>query len=271
MKTKLLLIGMMLAGLVSCSGDKDAPTTTRLDKEEVKVTEDSGICFSCLSREQATEAYKYPVTSGSASDLLELNQIPDAILKNMTTKGLVQSLLTFPTLLDWTFSNYSAYGGFLLETESITIFPELFSRNDAATCLLDLYKEYDPDACDGGELTLQTFDMILSLPDIYTKFTEQEITELFETTINKIEKQGKDENDGDDVLWWFSGDKLLFMGRIMYYAGYAPLVSGVEADEYLTSFLGKPEEFFFNNTTSTPERFHEFFMAHAKAFVDQRK
>ena len=271
MKTKLFFLTVGCMFLFSCSNDKDVPTSTRLDGvEEVKATEDAGICFSCLSREQATDAYDYPLKSGSANDLLELNQIPDAILKNMTTKGLVQSLLTFPTLLNWTFSNSSIYGGFLLETESITIFPELFSRRDAATCLLDLYKVYDQDACDGGVLTLETFDMILSLPEIYTKFTEREVTELFEAAINKIENQREVDEEG--VLWWFGGDKLLFMGRIMYHLGYAPLVSGVDADEYLTSFLEKPEDFhFYNSGPCTPERFHEFFMTHAKAFLNQRK
>lgn len=257
--------------MFSCNSEKDAPTTTRFDNEEdVKVTEDSGICFSCLSREQATDAYNYPVRSGSLSDLLELNQIPDAILKNIATKGLVQSLFTFPTILNWTFNNYSAYGGFLQETESITIFQELFRRSDAATCLLDQYKVYDPYACDGGVLTLETFDMLLSLPEIYTKFTDQEITELFEAAISKIENQREVDEEG--VLWWFGGDKFLFMGRIMYYVGYAPFVSAVDADEYLASFLEKPEDFLFYDTSfGGPKQFHEFFMAHAKAFVDQRK
>jgi hypothetical protein len=266
---------MLLFACSSESSEKDAPTSTRTDlEEEINVSTDdtSDICFSCLSREQATEAYSFPATSGSGSDLLELNQIPDAILKNMTTKGLVQSLLTFPTILNWTLNNYSAYGGFLLETESITIFPELFKRSDAATCLLDLYKVYDQYACDGGVLTMQTFDMILSLPEIYTKFTDKEITELFEAAIDKIENLHKDERDGDDVLWWFDPYKYLFMGRIMYYVGYDPLVASVDADENLVNFLEKPENFFFYDTgLCTPERFHEFFLTQAKAFLNQRK
>lgn len=270
MKTKSFFLAFLCCMFMfACSNEKDAPAITRLDnKEEVKATENAGICFSCLNREQATEAYSFPATSGSGSDLLELNQIPDAILKNMTTKGLVQSLLTFPTILNWTLNNYSAYRGFLLETESITIFPELFKRSDAATCLLDLYKVYDQYACDGGVLTMHTFDMILSLPEIYTKFSEQEKKDLFETAINKIENLRKDEKDGEDVLWWFDADKYLYLGRIMYSSSYSPLVESVDADEYLSSFLEKPEDFHFNNSgPCTPERFHEFFMSHAKAFL----
>lgn len=280
MKTSIYFLALSCCMLLfACNNEEKVDAATRADavEEEVAEVAENPICFSCMSIEQAADAYNYPLKLGSEelknaspSDKIDKNQIPDNVLKTMSTKGLVQSLLTFPTILDWTFmDNY--YNGFLQQTERITIFKELYSRNDAATCLLNIYKSFDQYACQGGELTMQTMDMLIAQPEIYTKFTDKEITELFETAINKIESLREVNEEG--VLWWFGGDKYLFMGKIMYYVGYKPFVASVDANEYLLNYLEKTDASFLLSISQYggPEKFHEFFMTHAKTFLDQRK
>ena len=280
MKTRLYIIAV-LSGLFlfACNNEKDEPKTrTDAVEEEVTETTENPICFSCMSIEQATDAYDYPLKPGSEamknaspSDKTALNQVPNEVLKTMSTKGLVQSVLTFPTIFDWGFSNYSYYHGFLSLTEQITIFKELYGRSDAATTLLETYKLFDPYACQGGTLALQTMDMLIAQPEIYTKLSGKEVPELIKAAIDKIESQPEVNEEG--VLWWFGDDKLFLMGRVMYHAGYKPFIDAVDANECLTNYLEREDTSFMSsvNQFGGPEKFQEFFMTHAKAFLNQGK
>jgi len=96
-------------------------------------------------------SYQYPVKGGteeweklnSHAEMLDVVQIPETILKKMTTAELVETVLNYPL-----YGDMYAYDTFQQGIESIIIqfngLSELLKRDDAGTVLLAKYKEKKP-------------------------------------------------------------------------------------------------------------------------------
>ncbi|MFZ3101985.1 MAG: hypothetical protein WA113_07270 [Desulfitobacteriaceae bacterium] len=93
-------------------------------------------------------SYQYPVKGGteewkklnSHAEMLDVVQIPENILKKMTTAELVETVLNYPL-----YGDMYSYDTFQQGIESIIIqfngLSELLKRDDAGTVLLAKYKE----------------------------------------------------------------------------------------------------------------------------------
>ena len=96
------------------------------------------------------EPYEFPVTPDDPEwalfdkkeDMLEVCQIPDKILKNMTTEALLKTVLNYPFLTDYyAFNNYEDAAKTF--ENDFNGFRELYSRDDLTEVLLQEYEKTD--------------------------------------------------------------------------------------------------------------------------------
>lgn len=113
-------------------------------------------------------------------------QIPESILKDMSTEELVETVLDYPCSLDMFFFN-TYQGGFESLKNSFNGIRELFSREDAGRHLLNVYKEQKLE--DFLKITsddekfeksrwLDFLETMLAQPEIMSSFSNDEKSEL---------------------------------------------------------------------------------------------
>ena len=145
------------------------------------------------SNANATGQFEYEVRPGM-KEWAELNhgervwacQIPDDILKDMTTEDLVTAVLDYPCFSDMFF--YDSYqSGFEVLSNHFNGLQELLKREDAGQYLIDTYKnvnlmelmsisdEYEKFKYSLGVLYLET---ILAQPEIIETLSNEELAEL---------------------------------------------------------------------------------------------
>jgi len=99
----------------------------------------------------ASDAYDYPIKPGTDGwkaftthdEMLEACQIPEDILKNMSTKALVETVLEYPLYGDMRAYD-SMQQGFEAVASQFNGLPELLNRKDAGTELLGIYSKMNP-------------------------------------------------------------------------------------------------------------------------------
>jgi hypothetical protein len=109
-----------------------------------------------------SDAYDFPIKPGtdawrafnSHQEMLNACQIPESILQNMSTSGLVETVMNYPLLSDMlAFDNIQE--GFNSVASSFNGLSTLLQRNDAGTVLLTKYRVMDPAAIPGNWTDLQ--------------------------------------------------------------------------------------------------------------------
>lgn len=175
------------------------------------------------------EKSRFWTSETSYEEKLKNCQIPEKILKEMTTKGLVETCLNFPFLLDvYVFDNFQE--GFDRITSHFNGVTELYKREDAATILLEYYskirKEYlnKPDLLDAKYknkrgmfvIFLDNIELFLAQNEILSKLTNYEKIELAKECIAKHDEKCKN-NDlfGIDNIH----STVLILGRILQLEG----------------------------------------------------
>ena len=113
-------------------------------------------------------------------------QIPEAILKNMTTEELVEAVLGYPLFSNIIFFN-SFHEGFRVYAEHFNGFQEILSREDAGRYLFDVYRNFNVESTmrmRDSKAQFETFldllfiETLLSQPEISKNMTDGEIAEL---------------------------------------------------------------------------------------------
>ena len=165
-----------------------------------------------------TDAYDFPIKPGTEEwkafrthvEMLNACQIPDSVLKDMSTAGLVETVSNYPLLVDmWAYNDVQI--GFEAVASHFNGIPELISREDAATELISKYKAIDLNAISGswspleqGRFVLGTvssIEMLLAQDCIISKMSEAERLDLLaEVRINCAVKQQKGEFYGETGL-----------------------------------------------------------------------
>ena len=112
------------------------------------------LCALCMSFNELnaqTATWDYPVKPGTPEwttfethdQMLEAIQIPESILRALTTKELVEICLNYPLYGD-IFAYNSLQDGFRSNvSKNFNGIQELFRRKDNAQCLLNVLKNYD--------------------------------------------------------------------------------------------------------------------------------
>jgi len=160
-----------------------------------------------LNAQTATEkvTWDYPVRYGTPEwetlntfqERLNAFNIPDEIIKNISTEELVKVCLSYP----W-WGLIDAYNdrrtGFGIIVGYFNGFRELFRRTDAATQLLKEYDKMDPLAVDPEWTDLQKglycfqfekIEMFLSKKPMIRQLDEEGVRRLTETVLSKYQKK----------------------------------------------------------------------------------
>ena len=96
------------------------------------------------------EPYDFPLKPGmpewadlSPSEMPEVLQIPDDILKRLSTRALVETCLNYPMFFLFTASSSNPKDGIWWVMNGFNGFGELFLRQDAFRCLFEKYEPFD--------------------------------------------------------------------------------------------------------------------------------
>ena len=198
----------------------------------------------------ADDAYNYPIKPGTEEwkalgghdRMLESCQIPENILKNMSTKGLVETVLNYPLLFDMMAYN-SIQFGYDQVVSKFNGLQELFNRKDAGIELFARYRTMDPTAIDDdwtlvekGHYTFgfQHIEVILAQEPILKNLTSVQRRDLLEECF--IKYQGKQQLI--DIYGKFGHESVIrLMGKILQQEHYASFTTKVSEDTTLQAFL----------------------------------
>jgi hypothetical protein len=203
-----------------------------------------------LSACSPTDAYDYPIKPGtdewkalgSHDEMLQACQIPESILKDMSTAGLVETVLNYPLLLDYMAYDSRQYGLDMVVSHFNGL-QELFNREDAGTELLARYRTMDPAAIDNDwtdvekgsySFSFQDIEALLAQEPILTNLTEAQRQELLTEAIAKY--QAKQQHAEVYGQYGQEGTAWL-IGRALQQESYSPFEQKIQENVTLQDFL----------------------------------
>jgi hypothetical protein len=128
--------------------------------------------FTTASSQVIDEPYDFPERGTPEWEQLspsERYQVPDDILKRLSTKALVETCLNYPRFPEFGLSSQNLKVGIGWVISWFNGFGELFSRQDAFICLFEKYEPFD-------------LDLVIKEGDLRSKFAYIEIL-LFQDEI----------------------------------------------------------------------------------------
>lgn len=165
---------------------------------------------------EETDAYIFPTEFEKRPETNEewvaVYQIPEDILKNMSTDGLIETCLNYPLYFNMIFYSSLQYG-FDKTVQEFNGLQELSNREDAGVKLCELYRKVDlNDVVKSGDtyaLRMRFMEYIIAQQSILEKMNKDVRSELFNECMERL--QIKFEKYPDT----FAADStLLIMGRI---------------------------------------------------------
>ena len=213
----------------------------------------SFLLISCSAQpmyDKATDAYEFPVRPGmeewkafrTHGEMLEACQVPESILKTMSTEGLVETVLCYPLRID-AFAYNDLQTGFEAVASQFNGIPELLSREDAATELLAKYRSLDIVVVnDWGPLETGEYifgkvaftEILMAQDAIISKMNETERSALLSEAVKKSTEKSQLAEEygtsGQIYTTWI-------VARVLQHENYAPFVQKVEESDALQRFI----------------------------------
>ena len=199
--------------------------------------------------EGTTDAYNYPIKPGSEqwkaflshSEMVAACQLPESVLKEMSTMGLVETVLNYP-LYDDIYAFNTIQQGFDVMKAQFNGLQELLSRKDAGTVLLTKYRTMNPALDESWSLldrgqhmaTIRNVEVLLAQQTIIDDMTATECRDLITEVLAKGELK-------EQYSYGFYGEQMTawIIGRILQSEDYQPFIQLLAIDEALQSFLTK--------------------------------
>lgn len=197
-----------------------------------------------------TDAYEFPIKGGTKewaelemhSEMLEACQVPESILREMSTEGLIETCLNYP--LYWEVVAYnSPQQGFDVVASRFSGLQELLRREDAGSKLLARYCKMDPEAIGEDWTLLQKgkyavgftyIEMLLAQDDIISRLTPAERRDLLAECLQKshskqVYAEGYGYTGQANIAW--------IMGRILQKEDAEGFNQKIRGNENLQIFL----------------------------------
>jgi hypothetical protein len=194
----------------------------------------------CMNMPRPTDSYNYPIYPGTkewadlktGQEMLDACQIPVTILKKMTTQAVIQAIWEHPLLLE-VLNRYQ----YQMDFESIffqnNAYKELSERTDAGVSLLNRLELCDyliPNA----EKEPKVLEILMSQTLFLSQLNQDELKTLIEITLKNDELRQEDASLTNDS---FRATAWLLIGRILFVAGYEPIIAEMENNEQIRLFL----------------------------------
>ena len=196
------------------------------------------------------DVYTYPLVPEmpewaelkTGSEMLAVTQLPDSVLRIISTEGLIESCLNYP-LLSQVLTQTLLQRGIEKTLQNFNGFQELSKRENAATFLLKRYERMNPACFSGlrgeseiGEYSLNYafFEAIFSQETYLAKLSDEEKKKLLQQAlIHYAEKKRHPEIYGIFNLKCSA----IIMARLMLLEEHKPFLDAVQQDDYLRFFI----------------------------------
>ncbi|MDY6912472.1 MAG: hypothetical protein SVM79_08965 [Chloroflexota bacterium] len=200
-----------------------------------------------------TDAYDFPIKPGSEEwesfrdhdSMVKACQVPELTLEEMSTAGLVETILNYPLRID-AFAYNDPQTGFDAVKSQFNGIQELLTREDAATELIVKYKALDLSAVneewepkDIGEFTLGTvafMEILIAQHEIISKMTKSELLDLLTEAIEKnSEKLQYSESFGQSGRLYSTW----IIARVLQQENYMPFIQIIDENDNLQWYLSR--------------------------------
>jgi hypothetical protein len=236
MKTKLVIIIVLIVFFFASCEQKNAMESSFPYEPLIRTK------VEIMNMERPKDSYNYPVYPGmkawaelaTGEEQVKACQVPEDVLKTMSTQAVIQALWEYPLLVN-VFHRYQYRHDFESLCSTNNAFRELCTRKDAGISLLERMTAVNPlisvpeSGCEFELLEMLTCqDVFLFQLDAESKTALVEIA---------LEKDGlRQQNAGfadrpERAITW------LLLGKTMLNAGYSPFVAEVNGNEDLKSFF----------------------------------
>ncbi len=213
MKTHLIALTFVIPLLISgCSKESSDEISNAFPYEEE-------ILMDIITPENIDD-YEYPITIGSPGwdtlnqqERFEVMQIPDSILKNMSTWGLVETCFNYPPYGNFTvMPDFDSY----INDLSFNGLKELFLRTDFIKILLYRYRYLNVKNFE-NLLKLNFIELIVGCDKHVSQLDQKQSVFLTAVALDKA----NDQRNNLDISTPFS---VYIMGNTMLYANYKPFI-----------------------------------------------
>jgi hypothetical protein len=238
---QILISTIALIGLLSCN------------KDEVDIQQGECMPFSI------SDTYEYPIVPGmdewadlkSLSEMVQACQIPNSKLKSISTEGLLETLLTYPLILDYGAFNFGQDGFERIKSEN-NGFDELYGRTDFVNVITERYKlmslncdkNYYPPFASGLEtpiqISFQTIEFFILQDELLNEINSNQRMEILETVLEKLQAKKDYGISKNDNLVSYA-----ILGKIMIKENYSPFVDINDETEIVDGLARIPIGFDF--------------------------
>ena len=184
------------------------------------------LTLSLTAQVKSDLAYNFPIkpssiewkSLSSSKDMLEVCQIPDSILKNISTKALAETCLNYPLFFEYTASN-NERSAMEVMIQNFNGLKELSQRDDGMIELMKLYQELpirkeSTSKIQANDVPYKTMyiELLLADKNFVGKANYSELQELKKILLNKYEEK----LSNSDIHSLYSIRKTLLLGAIVY-------------------------------------------------------
>jgi len=203
------------------------------------------------------DIYEYPVKPGtsewkalhSSAEMLKVCQIPEKLLRRMSTAGLVETVLNYP-LYGNIHAHNSLQQGFEAVTSQFNGLQELLKRRDAGTVLLSRYRTMDPAVINRKPTSVEkgtviwdfeNVEILLAQDVILGSFTEKQRQDLIRVTLEKYQAKKLTGESGFSIQPGVSIQcgTALVLGRALLQENYLPFKQTQPMDMTPKDFISK--------------------------------
>jgi hypothetical protein len=259
MKTLKYLFMIACISLVACNRDvigvEEQPKTGENPKEEIEAEEpgfeyeepDSAYLeyindkLKCMNMPRPKGSYNYPVYPGTKewkqfktnNEMIDACQVPEEILKKMSTQAVIQALWEHPLL----FLNLLMLFNHQYQADFERLFfpnnayKELTARADAGKCLLERLVAADPLNPPPIYIFYNAFEVLFFQTIFLSQLNDKEKKTAIETAVknyDRLKEAGK--MYLYDTTW-------ILAGKILVSVNYAPFMEEMSHNEQLRLFI----------------------------------
>lgn len=210
------------------------------------------ICMLLFSSNSFSQAkWEYPIKLGTPEwkaiktmeEVYAVQQIPEDILKKMTTKEVFHAWLDLPGRLEVLAYN-SMQKGFDITVKRFNVIPELLKRPDVGKVVLEYYLSLDPsgiynettDEKKGSFITDYGFiEFLLSQPDVIKTLPKSQMKSLYKKITYNINIKLNFEDKERDPFWIET--ELVLAGRLLDAENYQKLKERISKNPHLNKSL----------------------------------
>ena len=198
--------------------------------------------IEAMNMERPAGSYDYPVCPGmeewsvfiSTWQMVSTVEIPEDMLKEMSTEALMQGLWEYPFFFELPTSSFSLQHGYEALLPYINIGREFLSRDDAAECLYHRYEIVNV-AHEGAIILARSLEVMLAQDVYLAKYNDEQLKKLIEMVYkNDIIRYGENSNVETGIMRscsWF------LIGRILRHIGYEPFLNILENDALMQIYM----------------------------------